>query len=578
MRRFFVGLFAVIGVLSLIVVIAAGGLGYWAFTNFRAEREALPETIILTLDLRGSLDENGSGDPFGFLGFERGLTVQDTVRALDAAREDPGVLGLMALVDGGDQGFAVTQELHQAVRRFAASDKPTLAFADSFGELGPGNVGYYLATAFDQIHLQPVGLVGLTGFAFEMPFVATTLERAGVRFDVERRAEYKTAFEFLTEDAPTEASAEMMQALLDDLQGQLVRDIAARRGLEAGNLSTVISNGPFTAAEAQELRLIDEVGYLDEARDALKQSLGDDSEWFSVENYAADRLEDEPEGTIIASITATGPIVRGESDFGRQIAADTFARALRDATDDPEVEAILMRIDSPGGSAVASETIGREIERAIAEGKPVVVSMGNAAASGGYWLAMKASHIVGEPATLTGSIGVIAGKPVLGELWSKLDVNWASYAKSDNATMWSINQDYTPGQAARVDSLIDATYEAFKEGVAEGRGMAPERVDELARGRVWTGSQAQENGLIDELGGTFEAEAAVRRLAGLEPDAPLTLRPFPAAEDPFDRILALVRGEFGRLGATGFVAALWQAISAELIALPTVWVDLPKVR
>ncbi|MEO1017277.1 MAG: signal peptide peptidase SppA [Pseudomonadota bacterium] len=578
MRRFLIGFFAVVGVLSLLMVIGTGGLIYWAATNFRVEPEELPDEMILTLDLRGGVEENGPPDPFDYLGFDRGLSVTQIVRTLDQAREDPRVLGLIAQIDGGRQGFAVTQELRQAVRRFADSGRPTLAFADSFGELSPGNVGYYLATAFDEIHMQPVGLVGLTGLSFEMPFARETLEKIGVRFEVERRAEYKTALEFLTEDAPTPANAEMMRALLDDLQGQMVSDIAERRELTAGGFETILSAGPFSAEEARDRGLIDSLGYRDDARDAISALANGSDDWLTLATYAAESDLGDDDGPVVASITASGPIIRGESEFGREIGADTAARAIREAVDDPEVEAILMRVDSPGGSAVASETIGHEVERAVANGKPVVISMGDAAASGGYWISMKASHIVAEPATLTGSIGVVAGKPILGELWQKLGVNWSTIAQSDHATMWSVNQDYSPSEAARVEALVDVMYDDFKQGVSEGRQLDVEEVDRLARGRVWTGQQALDLGLVDELGGIFEAEAAVRRLAGLSPDEPLQLRSFPEPENPFDRVLAIVQGEFGRLGMHGMIAAFWHTLLSEAGSLPTAWTDLPKVR
>ena len=234
---------------------------------------------------------------------------------------------------------------------------------------------------------------------------------------------------------------------------------------------------------------------------------------------------------MIALVQGVGQIQRGDSDHGPVggwlMGADTVAQALADAIDDPDVVAILFRIDSGGGSAVASETIGREVRRAVAQGKPVIVSMAAAAASGGYWIAMDASRIVAEPATLTGSIGVFAGKPVLSEFWDEIGVNWGQVARGANATMWSNLVGYEGHGRARLDAFLDQVYAAFTAGVARGRDLSRDEVLEVAQGRVWTGQQAKELGLVDELGGFTRALALAKEEAGIAPDQPVELRPFP---------------------------------------------------
>ncbi len=578
MRRFIFGFFAVVGFLSILSMAALGGLAYWGFTKFRAEQPVFDESVILTADLRGAIENSYGADPFAFLDFDGKPTVIEVVEALDAAKDDPRVLGFMAIMDGGQHGPAVTQEIRQAVERFKSSGKPTLAFADSFGELTPGNMGYYLASSFDEIHLQPVGFVGLTGLAFELPFAAEALAKIGVDIDVTKRAEYKSALEFVSEDQPSQANAEMMQALLDDLQDQMVVDIATGRGLDADDLSRLIGDAPFSANEAQNSNLIDAVSYHDQAMDAMEDQAGGHDSWMSIGDYHEARATDEREdGAVIGLVVASGPIVRGESEFGEEIAADTISRAIAEAADDPEVQAIILRIDSPGGSAVASETIAREVSRARESGVPVIISMSNTAASGGYWVSMRSDRIVAEPATLTGSIGVIAAKPVLSELWEKLGVNWAMFAESDHASMWSANSAFTDSEKARVEALVDGMYQEFVAGVAAGRSLSEDDVEEIARGRVWTGKQALDIGLVDELGGLFEAKQAARDLSGLEPNAAIDLKRFPEPLDPFSRALAVLEGEFGRLGFARAIARIWNELP--VAALPgTVKADVPRVQ
>jgi protease-4 len=247
--------------------------------------------------------------------------------------------------------------------------------------------------------------------------------------------------------------------------------------------------------------------------------------------------------------------------------SDTVAAAIADAVDDDQVRAILFRISSSGGSAVASETIGREIRRAIDNDKPVIVSMGDVAASGGYWIAMDASTIVANPATLTGSIGVLAGKPVIDDLWTRLGVNWGTVARGANASMWSTNSDYSDLGRARLDAFLDQTYDAFTAGVARGRGLSREDVDEIAEGRVWTGAQARDLGLVDELGGFARALEIAKAEIGVDAAAPVTIRRFPAPKPPWQTALDLIRDPMISLQALAGWVAL---INAGVASMPPI--------
>jgi protease-4 len=531
LRRFLVGLFATIGVLALIVVGAVASLvwRYWP------DRPSLPAQFVLTADWRQPIAEEAG--PPDLLDFRLTLspTVSEVVLALDAAGKDPRVKGLVARLDGTRHGFAVAQELRDAVRRFRASGRFAIAYADSFGELGPGNEGYYLATAFDEIHLQPVGLVGLTGLMAEVPLAQGLLANLGIELEVAKREEYKTALESFTQSELTPANREMLNGLLDDLGRQLVAGIADGRELDPAEVQRLIDRGPLTGEEALAGRLIDRIAHEDEILADARARAGD-ADTIELADYAAQR----PSGAAaakVALVRAAGLIRRGEDGVGLEIAADDLADTLSDAADDEAIRAVLLRIDSGGGSAVASETVARGVRRVRAAGKPVIVSMGNAAASGGYWIAMDATRIVAQPATLTGSIGVLAGKPTLEGVWEKLGVNWAQIPRGTNAAIWSVNQPYSPQARARVEAILDAIYGSFKEGVARGRSLPPEKVEAVAKGRVWTGEQAKGLGLVDEVGGLDAALAAVRRELRLPEQAELDVELLPYPSNPLLKAL-----------------------------------------
>ena len=556
MKRLIVGFLAVVGALALIAVAVAVAGGFWVVRQITAEPE-LPERIVLTLDLGEPLVEAAAIDPLAALSLERPLEVSALVLALERAAADPKVLGLVARLDATDHGLAVAQEVRAAVHRFRATGRFALAWADSFGEFGPGNEGYYIATAFDRIHLQPGGMVGLTGFLAEIPFIRPLLERLGIEGEVIRRSAFKTAFDTFVEDGLTPANALMMNDLLDHLYGQLVDGIAGSREMPPAEVEKLIDAGPFTDEAALGRGLVDGLAYRDEVLDGALAEAGPDAVAVDLADYArADDREEEPAARV-ALITAQGPIHRGTAGLGAFIGADDLAEALGQARDDAAIDAVVLRLDTGGGSATASETIGREVELLREAGKPIVVSMGNATASGGYWIAMGASHIVAEPATLTGSIGVIAGKPVLARAWERLGVNWATLQRGRNAGYLSLNRPFDDLARERLEDAIDALYERFKAGVAEGRGLSPDSVEAMAQGRVWLGSEALGLGLVDELGGLLEARAATARLLGLPENVMPHLQRYPKPPSTFERLREILdQSPFAGLAP---LLALWQA-------------------
>jgi protease IV len=543
MFRFFVRLFALVG--FIVVLLAAGG-GYYAWQTLERE-EPLPGSIVLDLNLDQRLEENGTDSRLSDVLFSRGDNLRDMVDALDRGRVDPRVKGVVARLGGDQVGTGKSQELRAAIQRFRASGRFAFAFSESFGELGPGDRSYYIASAFDRIWLQPVGLVGLTGLSASVPFGRGALDEIGVAPELRHREEYKSFMNTFTERGFTEPHREMMEALVGDLQEQLISGISQGRGMEPAALRQLIDQGPFLDREAMDAKLIDQLGYFDEVAQAAKERSGAGAELLEARDYLDAAGRPHRSGPTIAVIYGTGSIQRGSNGVdplmgGASMGSDDVAEAFREAAEDPDVRAILFRIDSGGGSAVASESIRRALVNAKAAGKPVIVSMGEAAASGGYWIAMNADKIIAHPGTLTGSVGVVAGKMVTSGLWDRFGVGWGQISRGRNANMWSSLTPYSESESERLNTILDDIYGAFVRNIAEARKLPVASVRDIAKGRVWTGAQAKALGLVDELGDMETALGFAREAAGLAPDAEVTLQPFPKPEPQWMQALDLITG------------------------------------
>jgi len=508
------------------------------------QRQTAP--LILELDLTDGIGEGPIADPLAAIMSRRKARMQDIIDGLRRARRDDRVRALVVKVGGGRIGLARMQELREAVGAFRESGKLTVAWSETFGEFTHGNVPYYLATAFDRIYLQPSGSVGLTGIAVEQLFLHDALAKAGVAFQSAKRYEYKSAADNLTERGFTGPAREAAERLAESIAEQLTAAIAERRGKSPEQARALLDRGPFLAEDALAEGLVDALAYRDEVYADVRKEAGPDAILQYVVRYQrshtlAQRAKKlpNPRERFVAVIYASGPIKQGRSGRsplgGGSMGSDTVTAALRSATSDDRVRAVLLRVNSPGGSAVASDTIWREVVRTRAAGKPVVVSMGDVAASGGYYISMAADVIVAQPGTLTGSIGVIAGKPVFEEAFGRIGITTDSVSVGRGATMFAPTHPFSEEDWQRVNSWLDAIYRDFTEKVASGRRMTVERVHEVARGRVWTGADAARNGLVDELGGMSAAAAIARRRAGLPADTPL--RAYPRMT-PFDQLRA----------------------------------------
>ena len=537
MRRLLVGFFAVIGFLTVLLVLGAALL----INGLKPVVTPLANNIILTADLTQGLAEGPREDRLLRLFVGAEPTLRDVLDGIEAASSDPRVKGLLARVGGDELGLGKVQELRDTITAFRAKGKFALAFADSFGEFGPGTRPYYLATAFDEIWLQPMGDVGLTGLYAEVPFFKGALDLLGIAPEFDHRKEFKTAMNSLTETKMTPPHREEVDALLASIGGQIVHGIAEGRQLPEAEVRAAIDRGPLLAEEARQAKLVDRLGYRDEVLAQARAHAGSGAEVTGLTTYLERAGRPHREGATIALIYGSGLIERAASSANpltqsNVMAANEMTRAFRAAVRDPAVRAILFRIDSPGGSVVASESIWREVVFARERGKPVVVSMGDVAGSGGYYVAAAADKIVAEPATLTGSIGVLAGKLVVSDLFKKLGVSADSAQIGANAAMFSSTSDFSARAHSRLEAFLDDTYRGFKDHVAAGRHMTQEEVEEVAKGRVWSGEDAKARGLVDELGGYAVALRLAREAAKLAPEAAVKLAVFPPEKEPVEII------------------------------------------
>jgi len=480
--------------------------------------------LLLELDLTELPVEPDGDDPLGRLRQRGRRQLRPTLRALHEAGDDPRVVGLVAKV-GGTLPWAEMQELRLGVEAFAASGKPTVAWAESFGDSGD-TASYVLATAFGQVWLQPGGGLGLLGVAIEATFLRGLFDRLGVQPEFEQRHEYKNAVNTFTRTDLTPEHRESLERLTGSVQAEAVERIAAGRGLSAARVQELVDTGPHTASEALEAGLVDELGYRDHVHAAVRARVPQDAELLFADRWSPRRSPTLPRRHRgrVALVQARGSIVSGRTrrgPMGRQLGSDSVGAELRATLTDDAVRAVVLHVDSPGGSAVASETIWREVCRVRESGRPVVVSMGGLAASGGYYIACPADVIVALPGTLTGSIGVFGGKFVLSDLLERYGITTGAVEQGDHARMFSARRGFADDERQRLASTIDAIYDDFTAKVAAGRHLQPEQVDALARGRVWTGRDALGLGLVDELGGLRDAVRIARSRAGLPEDAPV---------------------------------------------------------
>ena len=485
---------------------------------------------VLVWRVQGPVPEQRQPELLTLSSHARTNSVAALYRGFRAARSDPSVRGLALYIRDAGFGLAKAQEFRRQLDLLSEEGKFVECYFETVGEGTNGTLGYYLATACDHVFLSPVGTVNLLGLYSATPFFRGTLEKLQVEPEFTAEGEYKSAAEQFTRAEYSGPAQEAIDAVIDGAYGQILEAIAASRELPAEEVERLVDTAPHTADEALEAGLVDDLLYPDEFRDRVEELAGDEPRLVHLDTFG-------PRGRLagsnrIAVVVAAGTIVRGAGGvepWTQQLFAgsDDLSRIFRDLAENRSVAAVVLRVDSPGGSALASELILRELQL-LAEEKPVVVSMSDLAASGGYYIASRAHRIVAEPATITGSIGVVTGRFATETFQRELlGITYDAVARGDNAGIWADPAPLEPRQLDEIRALNATVYQTFLEHVAAGREMTLDRVEEVARGRVWIGADAHRLGLVDELGGLDRAVELAAQSAGLPEDAPRHLVYFP---------------------------------------------------
>lgn len=512
----FVGLVLfVVGVPFLLIVMAAGA----------ARPAPIPAHSVISLDLRNGLSDQEPRTPFAAFSGGGATSVMSVIETLRRAETDDKVKALLVRLPEGGMTPAAADELRLAFKHFrSVGKKPIYAHSQGLYPSGMVTSTYMLGAAASEFWMQPDSSFQAVGVASEAMFFKRFFDKYGVKADYEQRYEYKNAVNPYLYSDYTPAHREASLSWMGSIYRTALTTAAADRMKDPKALIGTLEAGPYSAQEAQAKGLIDRVGQVGDIQQMALSRAGKGGKLIDFADYAARSRNPvkAKTGPAIAVIGAEGPIVTGTSGGASPFRGDTtvysddVAEAFHDAAIDKDVKAIVFRVSSPGGSDTASEQILAAVKAAKAAGKPVVVSMGAYAASGGYWISSQASSIVAEPTTLTGSIGVFGGKFALGEALSRFGVDTREvHVGGDYASAFGAGEGFSPEQRAKFAGWMDRIYIGFVNRVAEGRKLPPERVREIAKGRVWTGEQALQLGLVDELGGFYQAVDKAKSLAGL---------------------------------------------------------------
>lgn len=560
------------------MVLLSSFISIWTLASLSSSGPAdLPDSIVLTLPFGEGLSDVPEQAGFSSFG-PPPPSVYQILEAIEAAKDDPRVKSIVATLGEGGLALSHIEEIRTALKDFRESGKPTYIYAPSYGEAAGGLGRYYLASAFETIWMQPMGVVSIPGINAEVPYFRGVLDTLGISPQFFQRHEYKTAYESVTSTEMTPENREMLEDMVTNLRRVLVHDIAADRGMSEAAFEALVDKGLFTGPAALASRLIDKLDYEDVLSDNLiehatgekpEDVADEDLPFVDVAAYGAElEAGERPDSDApkAALVYASGAIMQTEGASG-VAAADVLAPAILEAADDEAVTTIILRIDSPGGSPTASESILRALDKAKAKGKTIIVSMGPTAASGGYWIAAKADRIFALPTTITGSIGVLGGKLALEGMWDKVAINWDTVSWGRNAGIWSFNTPFSVSEAVQVNAMLDDVYESFLARVAEGRKMSVVDVDRIARGRVWTGEAALERGLVDELGGLIAALDFAAKEAGLESRADMTVEIFPKPLTPFEKLAKLLGSEGSAVKVLEKLPALVEFLSPLLEAI-----------
>ncbi len=504
------------GILLGLVLICVVGIAI-VVSALRGSRPSIRDNSVLALRISGPLPDYVPDDPFRRIFGSQPQSLGSLLTQFRKAKTDKRIAAVMLDIDMSEAGWAKSEEIRDTIADFRTSGKPVYAYMET-----GLNKDYYIAAACDKIFVPPPGELFTIGLAADVMFFRGSLDKLGVYPDIVQIGKYKSAVDMFTQKEMTPAHREFINSLLDDLYGRYVEGIARARSKTPDAMKAIIDNAPYTAAQARDAGLIDGALYRDEVEKELKKRLGykDNDEMPIARAGDYRRISQESlglnKGERVAVIYAAGDIVSGKSTFGgsgeETIGSDSLVKTINEARDDKSIKAIVLRIDSPGGSGLASDIIWRAIESAKAK-KPFVVSMSDVAASGGYYIACNANKIVAEPSTITGSIGVVGGKPVVKGFYDWIGVTNEYVMRGKNAGMFRETEKFSDSERKKFQEFIGTTYDDFISKVGKGRAKEKTYIDSIGQGRVWTGRQGKDNGLVDEYGGLDKAIEIAKQLA-----------------------------------------------------------------
>jgi protease IV len=540
----------VIGVVILFLILV-----FWA--AWKPAR--LMQNSVLVIDAAGEINEQR---PFDLVAAFNGNTIpvlHDYLDGIDSAATDPRITGIVVRIAPLQAGWGKLQEIRSHLIAFQKSGKQSICY---LGYDGIGNPEYYLASGCSQIWLVPTAPVSIRGMMAEAVFLRGTFDKLKIVPEYYHIAEYKTATNTYTEKKFTPAHKEEVESLLHSVYNEYIRETAQARKMDPAKFEQLVERGPLLTHEAVENRIVDKLAYWDQVQDYFKRGR---RAWNPLSLGRYRMFIGSFSGENIAVVHATGLIVSGDSQDsptgGFIMGGDSVASDLRTARENSSIKAIVLRVDSGGGSVVGSEVIRREVELANAV-KPVVVSMSDVAASGGYWIATPARKIVADPDTITGSIGVLIGKFNISGLYGLLGLSTDYVATADNATLFSDQQNFTAAQRELIQKSLEDTYAEFTQGVARGRHMSVAAVDKIGKGRVWSGTQAKELGLVDELGGMDRAIEVAKQLAHIPPRASVHIVRFPQEKTFWELLLERERSMSESASSVPMEAALERILNA----------------
>ena len=522
-----------IGALAVALVVSA----------FRGKSPSIQDNSVLAVKISGSLPDYVPDDPFRRLLGGQPQDLKTVLTNLRKAKVDRRITAVMLDIDMSEAGWAKSEEIRAAIEDFRTSGKPVYAYMET-----GLNKDYYIATACDKIFLPPPGELFTIGLAADVMFFRGSLDKLGIYPDVYQIGKYKSAGDTFTQKQMTDAHRQYINELLDDLNSRYLDAIARARSKSVEDVKNLIDNAPYSAAAAKQAGMIDGVMYHDEVEKELKKRLGykDGDQLHIARGGDYKDISQESlglnKGEKIAVVYASGDITSGSSTYsssGQQtIGSDSLVKTLNDAAKDSSIKAIVLRVDSPGGSGLASDIIWRAIETAK-EKKPVVVSMGDVAASGGYYIACNANRIVAEPSTITGSIGVVGGKPVLKGFYDWIVVTNEYVLRGKNSGMFRESEKFSDTERAKFEEFLNNTYQDFIGKVATGRAKDKAYIDSIGQGRVWTGQQGKEKGLVDEFGGIDKAVEIAKQLAKIPAEKGVQRVPMPTPPTFLQQLLGL---------------------------------------